>query len=95
MEAYIPWRKHMMSLHVSSVLILIRSIFRVIEYLQGQDGFLLSTEVFIYIFDATLMFLVMATFLWVHPSEVNCLLGKGEYHVTRGGLSLTEFKVQA
>ncbi|KAH8692376.1 RTA1 like protein-domain-containing protein [Talaromyces proteolyticus] len=90
---YIPWTKHMMALHTSSVVILIRSIFRVIEYLQGQDGSLLSTETYLYIFDASLMFLVMVTFIYIHPSEINCLLGKGHRHVTRGGLALTEFKM--
>lgn len=49
---------------------MIRSVFRVIEYVQGNAGYLLSHEVFLYIFDALLMLAVMLLFNWNHPSEV-------------------------
>ncbi|EAA61944.1 hypothetical protein AN9111.2 [Aspergillus nidulans FGSC A4] len=52
-----PWLKHLYALYGSSILILIRSIFRVVEYLQGWDGYLLRNEAFIYVFDALLMWL--------------------------------------
>ncbi|KAK1150027.1 hypothetical protein N8T08_003585 [Aspergillus melleus] len=87
-DVYIPWRKHLFALHASSVLILIRSIFRVAEYAGDTDGVLMSSEAFIYIFDGLLMFLVMLIFVVVHPSEVNCLLGKGTYMTVRGGLGV-------
>ena len=87
---YVPWPKHMYALYSTSILILIRSIFRVAEYVQGSDGVLLSTEAFIYVFDATLMFLVMAVFVVIHPSEVNCLLGRGRVMTTKGGLKVSE-----
>lgn len=86
----VPWRKHLYALYATSILILIRSIFRVAEYVQGSDGYLLSTEVFIYVFDATLMFLVMLVFVIIHPSEINCLLGRGRKMTTKGGLKLNE-----
>lgn len=47
-----PWRKHMLGLYVVSVLIFVRSIVRVVEFLQGYDGYLMVHEVFIYVFDA-------------------------------------------
>lgn len=90
---YIPWRKHMYALHASSFLILVRSIFRVIEYIEGQDGYLLQNEVFLYIFDALLMFSVLVIFIVIHPSEINCLLGKGKVMTSKAGLSLSEFSV--
>jgi hypothetical protein len=68
------WPRHMFALCVGSLLIMVRSIFRAVEYLQGFDGYLLSHEVYLYIFDAVLMFLVMALFNWIHPSEVTDLL---------------------
>jgi RTA1 like protein. len=83
----------MSALYAASVLILIRSVFRVVEYGEGFDGYLLSTEVFLYIFDALLMFSVMMIFLAIHPSEVNCLLGKGRIMTVKGGLSVTEATV--
>lgn len=49
---------------------MVRSIFRVIEFIQGNAGYLLSNELYLYIFDAALMLLVMIAFNWVHPSEV-------------------------
>ncbi|QLQ80009.1 hypothetical protein HG537_0H00120 [Torulaspora globosa] len=47
---------------VSSVLIMVRSIVRLIEFIQGHDGFIISHEVFIYVFDAVPMLLVAVTF---------------------------------
>jgi hypothetical protein len=58
----IPWRRHLMVLYVVSAVILVRSIFRVVEYLQGNKGFLISHEIFLYIFDALLMAATMAIF---------------------------------
>jgi hypothetical protein len=66
----IPWEKHMFVLFAASLLVMVRSIFRVVEYLQGFDGYLLSHEVFLYIFDALLMFIMMALFNWSHPAEI-------------------------
>jgi hypothetical protein len=72
----------MMVLYAGSLLIMVRSIFRAIEYLQGNNGSLLQHEAYLYIFDATLMFLVMILFNWFHPSEITAILderrsGKG------------------
>ncbi|KAM0186721.1 hypothetical protein ACHAPI_011571 [Fusarium lateritium] len=59
----VPWARYLYVLYASSFLILVRSIFRVIEYLQGNKGYLISHEVYLYIFDAILMALVMAVLL--------------------------------
>jgi hypothetical protein len=69
----LPWKRHLLALYIASALIMVRSIFRVIEYVQGNNGYLLRHEVFLYIFDALLMFLVMCLFNWVHPAEVTDL----------------------
>ncbi|CAI6331005.1 unnamed protein product [Periconia digitata] len=66
----LPWKRHLVTLYITSGLILVRSVFRVVEYLQGNAGYLLRHEVFLYIFDALLMFAVMVAFNWVHPSQV-------------------------
>ncbi|KAF4445456.1 hypothetical protein F53441_10798 [Fusarium austroafricanum] len=71
-----PWKKHMIALYVGSLLIMVRSVFRAVEYLQGFDGFLLRHEVYLYLFDATLMLFVMILFNWVHPSEITRILGE-------------------
>ncbi|PYH91849.1 RTA1 like protein [Aspergillus ellipticus CBS 707.79] len=72
------WRRHMTALYVSSTLIFIRSIVRVVEYLQGYSGYLMKHEAFIYIFDALLMFLAMEVLQFIHPSQINCYLGRGD-----------------
>lgn len=69
------WKKHMYALYFVSFLILIRSIIRVVEYLQGTGGYIMSHEAFLYIFDATLMLIAVVTFNVVHPSEI--IPGKG------------------
>lgn len=64
-EAWVPWRRHLVILYTTSALILVRSIFRVIEYLQGNGGYLISHEIFLFIFDAVLMAITMAIFcIW-------------------------------
>ncbi|KAL1884037.1 hypothetical protein Daus18300_000146 [Diaporthe australafricana] len=70
----IPWEKHMKALYVASVLIMVRSIFRVAEYLQGFDGYILRHEMYLYIFDAALMFFVMVLFNVIYPGEIASLM---------------------
>ncbi|KAM6484197.1 RTA1 like protein-domain-containing protein [Trichoderma sp. SZMC 28011] len=66
----LPWQKHMNTLYIASALIMVRSLFRVVEYLQGFNGYLLHHEAYLYIFDGLLMFLVMVLLNVVHPSEL-------------------------
>lgn len=66
----IRWRSHLVVLFVSSILVFIRSVFRVAEYCQGPDGYLLRTEIFLYVFDALLMAGAVLLFNFYHPSEI-------------------------
>jgi hypothetical protein len=66
----IPWQKHLKVLYIAGLLIMVRSIFRAVEYIQGFDGYLLSHEAYLYVFDAVLMFGVMVLFNVVHPAEL-------------------------
>ncbi|KAI9743464.1 MAG: hypothetical protein M1818_002776 [Claussenomyces sp. TS43310] len=66
----LPWEKHMFILYASSLLIMVRSVFRVVEYIQGNNGYIMDHEVFLYLFDATLMFAVMTLFNVVHPATL-------------------------
>ena len=80
------WYKHLIMLYIVSILILVRSVFRIIEYAQGNTGYILSHEYFLYVFDAALMFGVVLGFNAVHPSEVRAWLFGGKY-LGRGGFS--------
>lgn len=70
MVVQVPWQKYLFILYVASFFIMIRSIFRIAEYVQGDNGALLKTETYLYIFDATLMFLAMLLFNIFHPSKI-------------------------
>jgi len=83
-----PWEKHLYVLYAASALILVRSIFRLIEYAQGNDGYLISHEVFLYVFDAVLMWICMAILAWAHPSEIAALLRPGKARALRKGVQL-------
>lgn len=57
---------------------MVRSVVRVIEYAQGTGGYILSHEVFLYVFDAALMFIAVAIFVLWHPSPMLGLDNRGK-----------------
>lgn len=69
-SSLVPWARYLLILYLASLFIVVRCVFRIIEYAGGQDGVLLSNEIYLYIFEATLMFLVMIIFNIQHPSMV-------------------------
>lgn len=46
----LPWKQHLYTLYTVSLLIMARSIFRVVEYAMGQDGYPLTHEWTLYVF---------------------------------------------
>lgn len=66
----IIWEPTMFMLEGVSALILFRNIFRVLEYIQGRDGYLLSREWSTYICDASPMAMGMIIFWWWYPSSI-------------------------
>ena len=66
----IPWRRPLYLLYGASIFVMVRSVFQVVEYVQGDHGCLLRREPWLYIFDAALMAAVMLLFNIVHPSKV-------------------------
>ncbi|ELQ33630.1 hypothetical protein M0657_011464 [Pyricularia oryzae] len=75
------WVPMLYVLYIASLLILIRSVFRIAEYSQGSRGLLMTHEYFLYLLDALPMFAVCALFNWMHPSKV---IGRCS-HVEGGG----------
>lgn len=65
----VPWLSYLYVLYIGSVLVMIRSIFRVIEYIQGRDGYLISHEVYAYVLDTAIIFLVSIESNIFHPSR--------------------------
>jgi hypothetical protein len=62
-------------------------VFRVVEYSQGNNGWLIGREWTRYIFDATLMSVVLVIFIIWHPSHVEAVY-KG------GGVKIVEIKME-
>ncbi|WKT40374.1 RTA-like protein [Fusarium oxysporum f. sp. vasinfectum] len=82
-EPSIRWRHYLTTLYITSGFIWVRSLFRVIEYLDGNDGYLMRTEAFMFVFDATLIWIVMVWMNWYYPSEIGLLL-RNEIPVANG-----------
>ncbi|KAH7173338.1 RTA1 like protein-domain-containing protein [Fusarium flagelliforme] len=65
-----PWKRWIIVLYLCCGFILIRSIYRVIEYATGPLGVLQSTEIYFYVFDAGSMFIVAALLNIFHPRQL-------------------------
>jgi hypothetical protein len=66
-------------LFVAAAVIILRCIYRIIEFGQGHGGYLASHEVFMYIFDALPMFFVQTMMHVIHGGDVfppNFSMGK-------------------
>ncbi|KAL0254771.1 hypothetical protein SLS55_009295 [Diplodia seriata] len=82
----VPWQRYLWVLYTASALIMVRSIYRLLEYIQGKDGALQSKEAYIYVLDAALMFIVAALFNVFHPSQIvnKRSMAAGAYGVEMG-----------
>lgn len=66
----INWMSQLRTLLAVSALILIRSIFRVVEYAAGDYGYPLTHEWMLYVFDSVLMIIAMLVWGIWHPGTV-------------------------
>ena len=62
------WQANLNMLYATSAAVLVRNVYRVVEFIMGQDGYLQSTEWPTYVFDAALMLAVMVGFYVWYPS---------------------------
>jgi hypothetical protein len=62
------WESYLIILYAASALIMVRSIFRVVEFGQGNAGYIISHEAFLYVFDGLLMVGVLVSLIVRHPS---------------------------
>ena len=69
-KARVNWKLNLIVLYAASFLILIRSIYRVVEYVTGKDGTIMTHEWFFYVFDAALMAMVAVIYAVVPPKEL-------------------------
>lgn len=57
----------MYMLYGVSVLIMVRSVLRVVEYGMSREGYLLQHEWTMYVFDSALMVFAVISFAWWYP----------------------------
>lgn len=69
-SSQVNWTKFMYAMYGAGTLILIRSLFRVLEFTGGNDGPIMTHEYFLYVFDGVLMLGVMVIFNVVHPGQI-------------------------
>ncbi len=74
LEEQPPYRRHMFVLYTASLLIFLRSIVRIVEFIQGFSGYIISHEIYLYTFDALPMLVTVLLMNLVHPSELQRLL---------------------
>lgn len=77
------WRRYVWLLYVVSGLVIVRSVFRLADFIEGSEGTAYNTEALLYVFDAGLMFLVVVGMAVVHPG----LLLRG---IRKGGSALLD-----
>jgi len=63
------WTRMMYTLYAVSLMIMVRSVFRVIEYTLGHDGYPLNHEWTLYVFDSVLMWLSMVIYFLFGPKD--------------------------
>ena len=63
------WRQFLYVIYLSSSLVLLRQIYRVIEFAQGFTGYLAVHEVYFYIFDTLPIFLATAIYAIFFPGN--------------------------
>lgn len=63
------WRRLLRVIELSCVLMLIRSIYRIIEYAQGFEGYLISHEVYFLVFDSVMMLCTQLLYNTVYPAK--------------------------
>jgi len=74
----VAWKQTLYMIYAVSALIFARSVFRVVEYIQGLDGYSLGHEWTLYVFDSLPMFIVAVVFLIWFPGYLRPAAGNGE-----------------
>jgi hypothetical protein len=65
-----PWHIFLYVLYASSLLIMIRSLYRMVDYGMGINGPMMKSEGYFFGLDLVLMLIVMIMYAWFHPSRI-------------------------
>jgi hypothetical protein len=72
------WLSVLFMLYIVSALVMVRSIFRVIEYTMGFDSYLFKKEWPIYVFDGVLMLIAMIVWGFRFPGDLTAFAAVGK-----------------
>ncbi|KAF5001600.1 hypothetical protein FGRMN_906 [Fusarium graminum] len=87
----IRWEAHLNMLYFTSALILVRNIFRVVEFIMDKEGYLQQYEWPTFVFDSVLMLLVMVAFYLRYPGNlVPTEPNDSRYSVTSESFPMTD-----
>ncbi|TGO43420.1 hypothetical protein BHYA_0001g00490 [Botrytis hyacinthi] len=88
------WKKLLMAINIASGLIFARSIYRMVEFTTGFDGYLSIHEWNFYVFEAALMLPVLVLFNVYHPAKFLTNVGwrqqREKSHLPLSGSSLQD-----
>lgn len=68
------WRLVLVKLLVATLLIMVRSIYRSVEFIQGFNGYVMQHEAFVFVLDAGLLLLASVVLLFANTSLWLCEL---------------------
>lgn len=92
---HVRWRKHMWALYAVSILVISRSLFRLIEFVEGTDGMIQNTEWMMYAFDASLLLGSSVYFAVVHPGRLFRYIQKADgtawSNIDEGNIPLNQY----
>jgi hypothetical protein len=69
-KSEVPWQAVLGMLYVTSVIISVRNVFRLVEFVMGKDSYLFENEWPAYVFDGVLMLFVMLVFYIWYPDQL-------------------------
>lgn len=64
------WESVMLMLYAVGSLVMVRCVFRVVEYGMGREAYLLRNEWTMFVFDSALMVVAVGVFAWWYPGRL-------------------------
>jgi tellurite resistance protein TehA-like permease len=78
LRTHVKWRKYFWLLYGVSTLIVVRSLFRMVEFVEGPESKVYGTEAYLYVFDAAIMCTVVVAMAVVHPGLLFRVIRKAD-----------------
>jgi hypothetical protein len=77
------WKTMLWALNAGSTIIFVRSIYRLIEFSQGFQGYLFTHDWNFFLFESAFMLIVLAIFSVYHPAQYLVNIGWKQTNVNR------------